>query len=503
MEIKEVEDILIESEKPRKLKFDEKGELIESISIINELEKNKKYTWEKEGIELINNLQNKLSFTNKENYILMQLFMENTIPKKYHPQIWLISSGAKRQMENNKNYYKNLFIDYFKFIPSACENQINKDIIRTFIDPIKAENNELILKLKNILIAYSRRNITVGYCQGFNFIIGELLDFFNENEEEIFWLFSQLIEVILPSDYFINLIGILTDISIIDEILEMKYNLSNNLKLYIKNKINVFLTGLFNGEVNDDTLLAIYDSLFLFGNITIFKTIFFFIDYIIDNDETIEINDKDLSDIYSYNDNLLKNIGFIGVFNLRKILFDYQKEIEFPMSMINKKRIEFKSIILKEMPIPKLKNKKLKINSLINDTENKCDLDWPLCIYDIKYRFSKVDYFVFKTLEKPNLIEDYFFTLNKKEENNKNDNNENLKEIYKNLIIERRQHLCINEGNNKHFLDNVEKIENDTLIQSKLDAENEINNLIVNYEFINKDDINQIIEKATKEKNFL
>jgi hypothetical protein len=205
----------------------------------------------------------------------MQLFMENTIPKKYHPQIWLISSGAKRQMENNKNYYKNLFIDYYKFIPSAFENQINKDIIRTFIDPIKAENNELIQKLKNILIAYSRRNITVGYCQGFNFIIAQLLDFFNENEEEIFWLFSQLIEVILPSDYFINLIGILTDISIIDEILEMKYNLSNNLKLYIKNKINVFLTGLFNGEVNDDTLLAIYDSLFLFGNITIFKTIFF------------------------------------------------------------------------------------------------------------------------------------------------------------------------------------------------------------------------------------
>jgi rRNA pseudouridine-1189 N-methylase Emg1 (Nep1/Mra1 family) len=42
MEIKEVEDILIESEKPRKIKFDEKGELIESINIINELEKKQK-----------------------------------------------------------------------------------------------------------------------------------------------------------------------------------------------------------------------------------------------------------------------------------------------------------------------------------------------------------------------------------------------------------------------------------------------------------------------------
>ena len=497
MEIKEVEDILIESEKPRKIKFDEKGELIESINIINELEKNQKYTWEKEGIELINNLQNKLSFTNKENYILMQLFMENTIPKKYHPQIWLISSGAKRQMENNKNYYKNLFIDYYKFIPSAFENQINKDIIRTFTDPNKNENKELIQKLKNILIAYTRRNITVGYCQGFNFIIGKLLDFFNENEEEIFWIFSQLIEVILPSDYFINVIGILTDANIIDEILEIKYNLSENIKLYFKNKINIFLTTLFNNEVNDETLIAIYDSLFLFGNITIFKTIFFFIDYLILNDEYVENNNNDMDDIQSYNDNLIKNIGINGIANLRKVLFDIENKNKFSMSKINKKRIKFKNLLLKNIYIPKAyMNKKIKLNSFMELNESNCDLDWPLCIYDIKYRFSKVDFFVYKTLEKPNLIEDYFFFSNKKDENNKNDDEENLKDIYKNLIIERRPHLCINEGNNNHLLNNIDIIDNDILIQSKLDAENEINDIICSYEIIEHNDINQIIENV-------
>ena len=276
MQIKEIKDILIEGEKPKSVKINDQDKLKESMKIKNKLEKKNKYTWEKEGIELINNLKNKFSFSNEEISILSQLYLENKIPKKYHSQIWLISSGAKRQINNNKNYYKNLFIDYYKFIPSAFENQINKDIIRTFTDPIKNENKELIQKLKNILIAYTRRNITVGYCQGFNFIIGKLLDFFNENEEEIFWIFSQLIEVILPSDYFINVIGILTDANIIDEILEIKYNFSENIKLYFKNKINIFLTTLFNNEVNDETLIAIYDSLFLFGNITIFKTIFFF-----------------------------------------------------------------------------------------------------------------------------------------------------------------------------------------------------------------------------------
>jgi len=34
---------------------------------------------------------------------------------------------------------------------------------------------ETIRKLKNILLAYSRRNISIGYCQGFNFIVGRLL----------------------------------------------------------------------------------------------------------------------------------------------------------------------------------------------------------------------------------------------------------------------------------------------------------------------------------------
>ena len=249
--------------------------------------------------------------------------------------------------------------------------------------------------------------------------------------------------------------------------------------------------------MNDETLIAIYDSLFLFGNITIFKTIFFFIDYLILNDEYVENNNNDMDDIQSYNDNLIKNIGINGIANLRKVLFDIENKNKFSMSKINKKRIKFKNLLLKNIYIPKaFMNKKIKLNSFMELNESNCDLDWPLCIYDIKYRFSKVDFFVYKTLEKPNLIEDYFFFSNKKDENNKNDDEENLKDIYKNLIIERRPHLCINEGNNNHLLNNIDIIDNNILIQSKLDAENEINDIICSYEIIEHNDINQIIENV-------
>ena len=38
----------------------------------------------------------------------------------------------------------------------------------------------------------------------------------------------------------------------------------------IKNKILILLTSLFNENVNENTLYAIYDSLFLCGNITMY-----------------------------------------------------------------------------------------------------------------------------------------------------------------------------------------------------------------------------------------
>lgn len=78
-------------------------------------------------------------------------------------------------MLNNKNYYKNLTENFPEFIPSPYENQIDLDVTRTFPDDnfFQEENN--LKKLKNILLAYSRRNIIIGYCQGFNFIVGRLI----------------------------------------------------------------------------------------------------------------------------------------------------------------------------------------------------------------------------------------------------------------------------------------------------------------------------------------
>jgi hypothetical protein len=49
------------------------------------------------------------------------------------------------------------------------------DLHRTFPGDPYFEKEDNVKKLKNILLAYSRRNISIGYCQGFNFIVGRLL----------------------------------------------------------------------------------------------------------------------------------------------------------------------------------------------------------------------------------------------------------------------------------------------------------------------------------------
>lgn len=52
--------------------------------------------------------------------------------------------------------------------------------MRTFQDEKFFRRKQTIKSLKRVLVAYARRNPQVGYCQGFNFIVGRLLQLFSE-----------------------------------------------------------------------------------------------------------------------------------------------------------------------------------------------------------------------------------------------------------------------------------------------------------------------------------
>jgi hypothetical protein len=85
---------------------------------------------------------------------------------------------------NNPNYYYNIAYNFPDNIPKPYENQIEVDLRRTFPDDPFFKEEENINKLRRVLQSYARRNISIGYCQGFNFIVGRLLKIY-DNEVNI------------------------------------------------------------------------------------------------------------------------------------------------------------------------------------------------------------------------------------------------------------------------------------------------------------------------------
>ena len=74
----------------------------------------------------------------------------------------------------NKDYYrrlKKMDMDY----PNPSFSQIELDLGRTFTELKINQTGDLINKLRNVLYTFVKRNPTIGYCQGMNFLVARLL----------------------------------------------------------------------------------------------------------------------------------------------------------------------------------------------------------------------------------------------------------------------------------------------------------------------------------------
>ena len=131
-----------------------------------------KMNWHKEGQRILMN-KDTIYLTENEKIILKFLIVMGT-PDIYRIKLWLIASGAKRDIILNPYYYQNL-LKLSQKCPSLYKNQIEKDIKRTKSSSLK-KHPEYVDSLRNVLICFSIRNSSVGYCQGFNFIAMRLIE---------------------------------------------------------------------------------------------------------------------------------------------------------------------------------------------------------------------------------------------------------------------------------------------------------------------------------------
>lgn len=150
------------------------------------------------------------------------------IPVTYRAKIWAECSGASAL--RIPGYYEDL-INNGEDNPSIV-TQIQMDITRTLTDNIFFRKGPGVHKLNEVLLAYSRRNPEVGYCQGMNLITACLL-LIMPTAEDAFWVLATMIENILPQNYYDqNLLTSRADQSVLREyVVELLPKLSNHLEL--------------------------------------------------------------------------------------------------------------------------------------------------------------------------------------------------------------------------------------------------------------------------------
>ena len=294
-------------------------------------------------------------------------------------------TGARREKQLHKEYYYKIIYQYPEYIPSKCEAIITADLKRTFPNDEYFKKPENKKKLKNILIAYSRRNSRIGYCQGFNFIVARLLRLFN-TEEDVFWIFVQIIENILPCEYYSELLGIMTDCSSCLEILKetnkkiMKK--LEGLEVVLNNLLYKWFISLFVENTSFDTFLNIWDALIIDGDIVLLRAVCAMLELY--EDKILQC--EDIQNLTMLFEEKMSKYNFPRDKFMALLLSD--KLINIPHNRIEELKETASRVVIDNL-IKTKKNEIKKMQLDINGVEIECDLDYPFCLKEFEDDASK------------------------------------------------------------------------------------------------------------------
>ena len=225
--------------------------------------------------------------------------------KHFSRRLWLKASGGQGQLAANKGYYMSLRNSSLSY-PNYDFQQVDLDVFRTF-PHIKspAERRRLMDPLKNLLYTYVRRNPTVGYCQGMNFIAANLLECMSE--EEAFWTLCQVIEQYLPLEYYSNMLGAIVDQKVLQDLLEQYMpDISEHFAACDFNLDLLsfqWLVCLYSGKLREDTVNTVWDLFFLQGIGVIFRVALTIIKVLEDQIFELERFDEILMLIQNFSEN--------------------------------------------------------------------------------------------------------------------------------------------------------------------------------------------------------
>ncbi|GAA5921307.1 hypothetical protein JCM1841_002598 [Sporobolomyces salmonicolor] len=209
----------------------------------------------------------------KEDWNEFKELVRRGIPITYRPKIWGECSSANEARE--PGVYQELLASP-REDEQPCLKQIDMDCHRTFpTNVFFAGNGPGVAKLRNVLVAYSRRNPRIGYCQGMNNLVATLL-LTHPAEEDAFWVLVCIIENILPSDYYTShLLVSRADQQVLHDLVDrilpsIAAHLDEHGVELSAISFGWFLS-LFTDVLPIQTLLRVWDLFFIHGTVLLFR----------------------------------------------------------------------------------------------------------------------------------------------------------------------------------------------------------------------------------------
>ena len=344
-------------------------------------------------------------------------------------------------MFNNGNYYQQL-LKYSLEVKCPSIIQIDLDLKRTFPEEERVMDEKFQKSLRNVLICYSTRNTTIGYCQGMNFVVSRLLLILG-NEEHTFWVFYQIMETFLRLNYYFDLTGIIIETTLIETMLPIylpelhEFLEKNNFNMTISNFIHKWMVCIFTQTLKVEMVYTFLDFFFLDGNFSLIKNSLFI--------------------FASLQEDILKQNSFEDIYS---VLTEIDKRITNPRAMIY--FLEEKNFYLEEINIINIRKllsvpitNSLKSGELTSTAkrtwdENRellkkrninCDPNWPFCLYEVDHEIPEV--LIFKESNRIFYIDDYYYLKSKGYEDEQEDRVEQIgNKVDQKLLIERHRHTC-------------------------------------------------------------
>ncbi|XP_013383213.1 TBC1 domain family member 2B isoform X1 [Lingula anatina] len=263
------------------------------------------------------------------------------IPPQFREKVWRICIGFRISKLRDRlgcGYYQNLLSSKVKTSNNRANpaaKQIELDLLRTLPNNKHYEslNSDGIPKLRRVLLAYSRHNPCVGYCQGMNRLAAWAMLFLPE--EEAFWCLVGIMDYIMPPDYFgKTMMAAQADQRVVKDLIAEKLPRIN--AHFEKNELDIslftfnwFLT-LFVDNVPPETTLRIWDSFLLEGNKVLFRFCLAFLKF---KEEDI-LKQRDMISLNNYLRTLGEKIFDVG--RLSQIAFTELNP--FPMKFVKQRR---------------------------------------------------------------------------------------------------------------------------------------------------------------------